>query len=118
MEAKAKFISVAHFWAAWCLRPGEGFEKFNQYPEVNYTYADDILSFIAEAEYLGEWGQTWRQERDKSVPPLPDETWRMPSDWHPPQRAEGWPQTGGVPDIAALEEDLARLRPTGRPKKP
>ena len=114
MDARSQFLTVAHLWAAWCIRD----RRFHQAPEGNYTSADDFLSFLAEAEMLREWGQSWVQGRDKAMPPLPADVWRMPEDWHPPSRQKGWPQTGGLPDIGALKRDLANLRAAGRPRKP
>ena len=41
----------------------------------------------------------------------------LPEGWKPPTRRPGWPQTGGIPDIALPENLLALLKPPGRPRK-
>ena len=49
----------------------------------------DFQSFLAEAEILRQWGQTWQQRRATSEPPLPSEVWRVPGNWEPPTRRPG-----------------------------
>jgi hypothetical protein len=112
-EAKACFQSVAHLWGAWAIREGKSFVD----QRVDYDATADFQSFLAEAEMLRQWGQTWRARREKSEPPLPQDVWRVPEDWEPPTRKPGWPPTGMVPDIKVPEELLAELKPAGRPRK-
>jgi len=113
-KAKSEFETVAHLWAAWCFRGRRIFQQL----DVAYTFEDDIQAFFAEAEMFRMWGQTWRQARDKSVPPLPAEVWTVGPDWHPPYRKPNWPQTGGLPHLTLEEEVIAAtgLKPSGRPR--
>ena len=66
-EARRRFWSVAHLWGAWSIREGQ----FVQHPEIGYNGRADFQSFLAEAEILRQWGQSWRPPRAKSEPPLP-----------------------------------------------
>jgi hypothetical protein len=111
--ARARFLCVAHLWGAWCIREG----RFESRPNVGYDYWADLQFFLAEAEILREWGQSWRAPRDKARPPLPPEVWRVPEGWSPPEPEPGWPATGRIP-VLTLEPDLlTRLRKTGRPRR-
>jgi hypothetical protein len=67
LEAKDRFSSVAHLWGARSIREGRSFVDL----EVGYDASADFQSFLAEAEILRQWGQTWRPIRAKSEPPLP-----------------------------------------------
>src|SRR6516225_563123 len=57
LQAKDRFLSVAHLWAARAIREGKSFQR----PELGYDAAVDFQMFLAEAEILRHWGQTWRQ---------------------------------------------------------
>jgi hypothetical protein len=113
LEAKDHFISVAHLWAARSIRGGWSLQD----PGVGYDGPTDFQYFLAEAEILRQWGQTWRQLRAKSEPPLPPDVWQVPEDWEPPTRQPGWPKTGVIPFITLPERLLAELKPAGRPRK-
>jgi hypothetical protein len=113
LRDKGRFLSVAHLWGAWSIREG----RFAQQLEVGYDGYADFRSFLTEAEILRDFGQNWRPTRSRSKPPLPPEVWRVPEGWKPPTRGRGWPQTGGIPDIALPNDLLALLKPPGRPRK-
>jgi hypothetical protein len=113
LDARRRFRPVAHLWAAWCIRAGE----FSERPAAGYDYWHDFQSFLAEAEFLRLWGQTWRAPRSKAVPPLPKDAWQVPDDWSPPERLPGWPPTGQIPDLKVPDELMADLRRPGRPRK-
>ena len=112
-KAKHHFLSVAHLWGAWSIREG----RFEWRPEVGYDWYADFQAFLAEAEILREWGQTWQPSRAKSAPPLPPNVWRVPDNWAPPARQPGWPNTGMIPHLPLPQECLAKLRAAGRPHK-
>jgi hypothetical protein len=113
--ARKTFLSVAHLWGAWSLRKGE----FKQHPEVGYDGWTDFQFFLAEAEILRDWLQTWRPSRKKAEPLILKslDMWRVPDGWRPPESQSGWPQTGRIPRPTLPEELLASLRPAGRPHK-
>jgi hypothetical protein len=69
LQARDRFLPVAHLWAARSIREGQ----FVQHPEVGYDATADFQSFLTEAEILRQWGQTWRPPRKTSEPPLPQE---------------------------------------------
>jgi hypothetical protein len=54
MQAKRLFLSVAHLWGAYCIRG----RKWQERVDVNYSFGDDVESFLAEAEILRRRGQT------------------------------------------------------------
>jgi hypothetical protein len=110
--ARARFLSVAHLWGAWCIRE----RRFESRPDVGYDGWIDFQFFLAEAEILREWGQSWRATRDKSKPPLPPEVWRVPESWSPPEPQPGWPPTGRIPDLVVEPHLLKGLRRAGRPR--
>jgi hypothetical protein len=112
-SARTRFLSVAHLWGAWCIREG----RFVSRPEVGYDGWHDFQFFLAEAEVLREWGQSWRPPRDKANPPLPAEVWRVPEGWAPPERNPSWPLTGGIPGLSVPANLLAHLKRSGRPRK-
>jgi hypothetical protein len=115
LEARDRFLSVAHLWAARAIRGATPVLR----PEIEYDATADFQSFLAEAEYLRHWGQNWHPPRPKSRPPLPADVWQAPTDWEPPARRAGWPKTGIVP-VITLPQDLLRklkLKPAGRPRK-
>jgi hypothetical protein len=85
---RRRFLPVAHLWGAWCIRG----RQFVQRPQVGYDGCADFQSFLAEAEILRRWGQTWRTPRANSEPPLPPDVWQVPEDWEPPTRQPGWPR--------------------------
>jgi hypothetical protein len=111
-EARSRYRSVAHLWAAWSIRES----RFQTDPSVGYEGSHDFQFFLAEAEYLRRWGQSWRPERAQSEPPLPAEAWRVPEGWAPPESQPGWPQTGGIPDLTIPDDLLTDLRRPGRPR--
>jgi hypothetical protein len=113
LQAKDRFLSVAPLWAAWAIREGKSFQK----PEVGYDASTNFQMFLAEAEILRHWGQTWRQPRATSEPPLPPNVWRVPDEWEPPARQPGWPKTGMIPCLTLSKELTVELKPTGRPRK-
>ena len=112
-KSRSRFMGVAHLWGAWCIREG----RFTARPEVGYDGWHDFQFFLAEAEILRQWGQSWRAPRAKAVPPLPAEVWRVPDDWRPPERKPGWPGTGMIPDLTVPDDLLSRLRRAGPPRK-
>jgi hypothetical protein len=112
LQAKDRFLSVAHLWAARAIRKGKSFQK----PEAGYDASVDFQMFLAEAEILRHWGQTWRQ-RATSEPPLSPNVWRVPEEWEPPARQPGWPETGRIPHLTLSKELIAELKPAGRPRK-
>ena len=112
-EARRRYLSVAHLWAALCIRE----RRFSDIPEVGYDGWADFQSFLAEAEILRHWGQTWRPPRAKSEPPLPIIVWQVPADWSPPERQPGWPDTGRVSALTIDAAYLDDIRPPGRPRK-
>jgi hypothetical protein len=113
LQAKDRFLSVAHLWAARAIREGKSFQK----PEAGYDASVDFQMFLAEAEILRHWGQTWRQSRETSEPPLPANGWRVPGGWEPAAPQPGWPKTGMIPRLTLSKELIAELKPTGRPRK-
>jgi hypothetical protein len=46
LQAKDRFLSVAHLWAARAIREGKSFQK----PEAGYDASVDFQMFLAEAE--------------------------------------------------------------------
>ena len=98
-EARARFGSVAHLWAAWIMRD----QRFWEAPAIGYTFLTDLAVFIREAETILEWGVTFKLPRQKAAPLLelasawrtPDE-WRPPLEWLPNSPREAWPRDGEV----------------------
>jgi hypothetical protein len=113
MEAKGCFVTVAHLWGAYCIRG----RKLQEKVDVHYRYADDFVSFLAEAEILRKWGQTWKADAANAKSPLPAETWAIPENWTPAPRKPGWPPTGMIPDILLPRELLPPLGRPGRPRR-
>jgi hypothetical protein len=89
-EMRRRFWSVAHLWGAWSIREG----KFVQNAEVGYDGVADFQSFLAEAEALREWGESWQPLRRNSDPALPPEVWRVPPSWQPPPASTRLAQNG------------------------
>ena len=112
-DAIGRFLSVAHLWAAWCMRE----RQFVTYPDVGYDGYEDFQSFLTESEILRDFGQNWRPRRANGKPPLPEEVWRVPPGWAPLERQPGWPPTGRIPLLTLPRDLLADLKPTGRPRK-
>jgi hypothetical protein len=112
LQAKDRFLSVAHLWAARAIRDGKCFQK----PEAGYYYSTDFQMFLAETEILRHWGQTWRQPRETSEPPLPANVWRVPGGWEPPARQPGWPETGMIRGLTLPKELTVELKAAGRPR--
>ena len=113
LQAKDRFLSVAHLWAARAIREGKSFQR----PEAGYDASVDFQMFLAEAEILRHWGQTWRQPRATSEPLLSPDVWRVPDEWEPPARQPGWPKTGMIPRLTLAKEFIEELKPAGRPRK-
>jgi hypothetical protein len=112
-DARRRFLSVAHLWAAWSIRGG----RFEAHPDVGYDEYADFQSFLTEAEVLRQWGQTWRPPRAISKPLLPPDVWHVPENWEPLMRQPGWPETGQLPVLTLPKDLLATLKPAGRPHK-
>ena len=113
MEAKRRFLSVAHLWGAYSIRG----RKWQERVDVNYSFGDDVESFLAEAEILRRWGQTWTADTANAKSPLPAGVWGMPENWTPAPRKPGWPPTGMIPDIRLPDDQLLRRGRPGRPRK-
>lgn len=107
-----RYRSVAHLWAAWCIRG----RTIRPDLDVGYEGWDDFCYFLAESEMLREWGRTWRPNRAKAKPPLSGDAWRVPEGWAPPESQPGWPRRGGIPDLTIPNDLLAGLRGPGRPR--
>ena len=112
-SARARFLSVAHLWGAWCIRD----RRLASQLEVGYDGWHDFQFFLAEAEILRNWGQSWRPPRRKAKTPLPAEVWHVPDRWVPPESEPSWPPTGKVPVLTVPAELLTQLRRSGRPRK-
>ena len=112
-EGRRRYGSVAHLWAARTIRGSQ----FQQDLSVGYGAWHDFQFFLAEAEYLRQWGRAWRPPRPNSKPPLPPNTWRVPDGWAPPEHQPNWPQSGGMPDLILPDDMLRGLRGPGRPRK-
>jgi hypothetical protein len=112
-DVRGHFLPVAHLWAAWVLRKG----RFVTQPDVEYDGWADFQSFLAEAEVLRDWGQTWRPVREKSSPLLPPDVWRVPDGWALPAQQPGWPMMGRIPLVTLSHDLLTVCRPPGRPRK-
>jgi hypothetical protein len=110
-SAKRRFLPVAHLWGAWCLRGG----KFLSHPEVGFGTDTDFQCFLAEAEVLRVWGQSWRRPQEGSKPFLPADVWRVPDGWLPPSRKPGWPEIGKLNVFTIPHDLLSSLRRAGRP---
>lgn len=106
-KAQKQFETVAHLWGAWAIREG----KFTHDPETGYEARIDFQAFLAESEILRDWGQNWKPGYAKAKTPLPANVWRVPDDWHPPKREDGWPQIGVIPHMTFDEEYFGRLKP-------
>jgi hypothetical protein len=111
MEVKRRFLSVAHLWGAYSIRG----RKWRERVDVSYSLADDVESFLAEAEILRRWGQTYIVDTQKAKSALPANAWALPENWAPAPRKPGWPMTGMIPCIR-LPDCL--LPPRGRPGRP
>jgi hypothetical protein len=105
--AQSQFKTVSHLWAAWMMRGG----KFVHDPDTGYTGWIDFQSFLAESEVLRDWGQYWKPDYANAKTPLPDEVWRVPEDWQPPDQREGWPTIGLIRGAEFHENDLKELKP-------
>jgi hypothetical protein len=106
-DARHRFLSVAHLWAAWAIREA----TFDTRPERGHT---DFQLFLAEAEILRDFGQTWRPARANSEPLLPLDIWKVPENWKPAIRH---PEIGKIPVLKLPEDLLSELKPAGRPRK-
>jgi hypothetical protein len=112
-QHRSRFLSVAHLWTAWSIREG----KLNDHSELEYDGWTEFQYFLAEAEMLREFGQTWRPSRAKAKPPLPPEVWRVPLDWKPPPGQPGRPKPGMIPNLSLSDELMTGLKPAGRPRR-
>lgn len=112
---RLKLMAVAHLWCAFALRGGRivppGVTDFDGDLEFRY--------FLAEAECLRAWGQSFVAPRKKAVPLLPERMWRTPVDWETPQpNFEGpGPVRGVIQATELLPEQAALLNLPGRPSK-
>jgi hypothetical protein len=113
LEAKRRFVSVAHLWGAWSIREGQ----FKLRPDLGYDGYQDFQSFLTEAEIIRRWGQKWRPTRARSSPLFPADMWRPPETWIPPTRHSNWPDTGRIPGHRLPGDLLRQLRPAGRPRR-
>jgi len=109
--ARRRYLSVAHLWAAWCIRE----VNFETRPEIGYDGYADFGCFLVESEIIRVWGQSSRPSRESSSPFLPPELWYVGRDWRPLIRQPGWPDTGKIPVLTVPECLLAHLNPAGRP---
>jgi hypothetical protein len=109
--AKRQYLSVAHLWAAFCIR------RFETRLEVGYDGYADFQSFLAESEGIRHWGQTCLPARSNGRPHLPPDVWHPDEGWQPLSRQPGWPDTGRIPPLKLPEELLAGLKPAGRPRR-
>ena len=109
-----RFKSVAHLWGAWSIRD---YRDFAGSAELGYDGYDDFQCFLAQAELLRDFGQSWRHRRAKSGPPLPAEVWRIPVDWNSQNRRPSWPNPDDVLTISFPDNLVADLKPSGRPRK-
>jgi hypothetical protein len=100
-KARKRFLSVAHLWGAWSIR------------ERRIDGVTAFQSFLAQAEDLRLWGQTWRSPRAKSKPLLPPDVWHAPDEWKPPKPWPDWPENHFALDPKLVSE----LKPAGRPRK-
>ena len=106
-EARHRFLSVAHLWAARAIREA----TFDTRPERGHA---DFQLFLAEAEILRDFGQTWRSARAKSEPLLPLDIWKVPENWKPAIRH---PEIAKITVLTLPEDLLSTLKPAGRPRK-
>lgn len=112
--ARSRYLAVAHLWGALCIRD----RRFDSRPDVGYEGWHDFQFFLAEAETLRRWGQSWRPRRAKAKPPLPEHVWRVPDGWKPPQVQPGWPtREGRIPAMTIPRDLLDQLRRPGRQRK-
>jgi hypothetical protein len=111
--ARRRYLSVAHLWAAWCIREGQ----FKTCPEVGYDGYDDFQSFLTESEIIRHWAQSRLPARKNSTRLLPPDLWHVGEDWHPLERKSGWPNTGQIPILMIAEDLIAGLKPAGRPRR-
>jgi hypothetical protein len=63
LSAKARFSRVLHLWGASCIRG---------------RHLNDFESFLAEAEFLRGWGQTWKRKAAKAEPLFGADMWFAP----------------------------------------
>lgn len=114
-QQRSEMMTVAHLWAAYCIRD----RTWLGGTAPGYDGFTDFQFFLAEAELLRRWGQSWVPSRKEAQPPLPADVWRTPNEWSPPDREPGWPRTGGIPKLLLDAEQIrsAGIRPAGRPRK-
>lgn len=108
-----QFKAVAHLWCAWSIRDYRGFAGS---AELGCGGYDDFQCFLAQAELLRDFGQSWRHRRAKSEPPLPDEVWCIPTSWSPSDESRG-PNPSDILTISLPDDLIARFKPSGRPRK-
>lgn len=112
VRCRSRYGSVAHLWGAFCIRE----RRFQPDSETGYEGWHDFQFFLAESHVLFGWVQSWQSDQANSEPPDPEEAWRLPDDWMPPERQPGWPRTGGIPGLEVSEDLLAGLQRPGRPR--
>jgi hypothetical protein len=79
---KRRFGSVAHLWAAYCIRERQ---------------IGDLQRFLTLSEGLRIWGQRWRRPAAKAEPIFDSEMWRPADIWRPPAGCE--PPAVDAPDF-------------------
>lgn len=112
---RLRFMPVAHLWGAFELRG-----RIIVPPGItDFDGNLEFLYFLAEAECLRAWGQSFVAPRAKAVPLLPKRMWRTPIDWVAPRpNFEGpGPAKGIIPATELFPEQAALLNPPGRPRK-
>jgi hypothetical protein len=113
-EARRKFLSVIHLWAAYILRG----QQFPGDAAPGYTALDDIRIFVAEAMALLQWATSFKLDRKKAEPTLDRnrvDFWVPSPDWSPPAFKAGWPRDGRLRVPTLPEEWLRRVK--ARPRK-
>jgi hypothetical protein len=105
-EAKKRYASVAHLWAAWSLRNG----SFSTNSLADYGGFEDFLAFLKVSEIFRDWGQTWRPGHANAVHPLPEDVWRVPESWLPGIEQVGWPVVR-IPPLSLPEHCFDGLKP-------
>jgi hypothetical protein len=56
-DVRSRYRSVAHLWAAWCIRG----RKMQSDPDVHYEGGHDFHLFLTESEILLRWGRNYRE---------------------------------------------------------
>jgi hypothetical protein len=112
-QARSRFSSVIHLWAAFILRD----QRCHADAARGFTARDDLNVFIAEAMALLQWGTSFRLDRKQAEPVLgrQGDFWIPPPDWEPPTAQPGWPRDGSVAAMTLSPTWLRRIG--GKPTK-